>query len=69
MALGDIPLMTLSPSEAQNLQMGRGVLIRPQHMHLIDAPLIFAEHQGVPVAVVECHAGEFRVLRGFHFQS
>jgi tRNA pseudouridine55 synthase len=66
-ALGDIPLMTLSPAEAQNFQMGRGILIRPQHMHLLDAPLIFAEHQGTPVALIEAKTGEFRVLRGFHF--
>jgi hypothetical protein len=29
--------------------------------------LIFAAHEGVPIALIEAKAGEFRVLRGFHF--
>jgi hypothetical protein len=42
-------------------------MIRPQHGDLYNAPMIFAEQQGVPVALIEAKAGEFRVLRGFHF--
>lgn len=66
-ALGSIPVLTLMPAEAHSLQQGQGVLIRSQHIHLLDAGVIFAEHQGVPVALVEPHAGEFRVVRGFSF--
>ncbi|MDX2027570.1 MAG: tRNA pseudouridine(55) synthase TruB [Alphaproteobacteria bacterium] len=66
-ALGDVPALQLLPGEAQRLRTGQGVLIRPQHNDLLDLPLIFAEHQGVPVALVEPQAGEFKVLRGFHF--
>ena len=66
-ALDDIPVLTLSASEAQTLRAGQALLIRPQHGDLMNAKLIFAEHQGVPVALVEAKAGSFRVLRGFHF--
>jgi hypothetical protein len=31
------------------------------------APVILAEHQGVPVALVEPKAGAFHVVRGFHY--
>jgi len=66
-ALGGVPALVLLPAEAQRLRTGLGVLIRPQHGALLEQPMIFAEHQGVPVALVEPKAGEFRVLRGFHF--
>lgn len=66
-ALGDEPVLNLTAAEAQRLRAGQGVLIRPQLLELIDFPLIFAEHQGVPVALVEPRMGEFKVLRGFHF--
>ncbi|HEU0117736.1 MAG TPA: tRNA pseudouridine(55) synthase TruB [Alphaproteobacteria bacterium] len=66
-ALDDIPGMDLSASEAQRLRSGQSILIRPQHGDLIDAKLIFAEHQGVPVALIEPKAGSFRVVRGFSF--
>ncbi len=66
-ALDDIPGLTLTASEAQRLRAGQGLLIRPHQGDLCDAKLIFAEHQGVPVALVEPAAGEFRVVRGFHF--
>ena len=66
-ALADIPLLPLTASEAQLLRVGQGLLIRPQYRDLMDAPVILAEHQGVPVALVEGVAGEFRVVRGFHF--
>lgn len=65
--LGDLPALTLTPAEAARLKLGQGILIRPQNMNLMDSGLIFAEHQGVPVALVEPKAGEFRVVRGFHF--
>ena len=66
-ALDDIPGLDLTASEAQCLRAGRGILIRPQWIDLIDAKLVFAEHQGVPVALVAAKAGEFRVVRGFSF--
>jgi tRNA pseudouridine55 synthase len=66
-ALDDIPGLTLTASEAQCLRAGRGILIRPQYIDLVNAKLVFAEHQGVPVALVAAKAGEFRVLRGFSF--
>ena len=67
MALDDIPALTLTADEAQRLRSGQSTMIRPQHMDLMNAELIFAEHQGVPVAMVEARAGSFRVVRGFHF--
>ena len=66
-ALDDIPALDLTDSEAQRLRMGQTVLIRPQHGDLANAKLVFAEHQTVPVALVEAKAGAFHVLRGFHF--
>lgn len=66
-ALGTMPVLTLSAAEAQKLRAGQGILIRPQLMNLMDSPTIFAIHQDVPVALVEPRAGEFRVVRGFHF--
>ncbi|MGE3623643.1 MAG: tRNA pseudouridine(55) synthase TruB [Bdellovibrionales bacterium] len=66
-ALDDIPALTLSASEAQRLRAGQSILIRPQHGQLIDAGVILALHQDIPVALVEPKAGAFRVMRGFHF--
>ena len=66
-ALDTVPPLTLTAAEAQRLRSGLGVLIRPQHGDPVEMAMIFAEHQGVPVALVEARAGEFRVLRGFHF--
>jgi tRNA pseudouridine55 synthase len=66
-ALGDIPTLTLTAADAARLKAGQGVLIRPQLMNYLDSPLIFSEYQGVPVALVEPKAGEFKVIRGFHF--
>jgi len=66
-ALDDIPGLMLTASEAQRLRTGQSLLIRPQHMHLMQTPVIMATHQGVPVALVEPKAGEFRIVRGFHF--
>jgi tRNA pseudouridine55 synthase len=66
-ALGDIPTLTLTAAEAQRLRSGQGVLIRPQQLDMIEHELIFTEHQGVAVALVEPKAGEFRVVRGFQF--
>ena len=66
-ALDDIPALTLTAGEAQRLRAGQGILIRPQHNDLISSATIFAEHQGVPVALVEPKAGTFRVVRGFYF--
>jgi tRNA pseudouridine55 synthase len=67
MALEAVPHLILSPNEAHTVRLGQKILIRPQHGDLYMAPLIFAECQGVPVAMLEAIAGEFRVLRGFHF--
>jgi len=66
-ALGNIPTLTLMAADAQRLRAGQGVMIRPQQLDLMEQPLIFTEHQGVAVALVEPKAGEFRVVRGFHF--
>ena len=67
MALDDIPALNLTADEAQRLRAGQSIMIRPQYMDLMEANLIFAEHQNVPVAMVEAKAGSFRVVRGFHF--
>ena len=66
-ALWSIPTLVLTAHEAHTLRSGQTVLIRPQHGDVFDTPLIFTEHQGVPVALVEAIAGEFRVVRGFQF--
>ena len=66
-ALWHIPTLVLTPNEAHTLRSGQTVLIRPQHGDVFDTPLFFTEHQGVPVALVEPIAGEFRVVRGFQF--
>lgn len=66
-ALDDIPGLQLTASEAQILRAGQSLLIRPQHLDLMQAPVILATHQGVPVALVEPRAGAFYVVRGFHF--
>ena len=66
-ALGDLPILNLTAPDAARLRAGQGVLIRPQQMDMMEQELIFTEYQGVPVALVEPKAGEFRVVRGFHF--
>lgn len=66
-ALDDIPVLHLTASEAQRLRAGQSLMIRPQHMDLVNAPVIWAEHQGTPVALVSQHSGAFHVMRGFHF--
>ncbi len=66
-ALQNIPVLALTPNEAHTLRLGQRVLIKPQHGELYKEPLIFAEQDGLPVALIEAKAGEFRVLRGFHF--
>jgi tRNA pseudouridine55 synthase len=66
-ALGGIPVLSLSAAEAERLRAGQGILIKPQQLDLVEARLIFTEYQGVPVALAEPKAGEFRTVRGFHF--
>jgi tRNA pseudouridine55 synthase len=66
-ALGAIPTLNLTPAEAQTLRLGQRIIIRPSHGDLFHEPLIFAEQHGLPIALIEAIAGEFRVLRGFHF--
>ncbi len=66
-ALDDIPGLLLTASEAQRLRAGQSLLIRPQHMDLMNVPVVLAQHQGLPVALVEPRAGAFHVVRGFHF--
>ena len=66
-ALDDIPVLPLTASEAQRLRAGQSLMIRPQHMDLVSAPVIWAEHQGTPVALVSQQSGAFHVMRGFHF--
>jgi tRNA pseudouridine55 synthase len=65
--LGVIPTLSLTPNEANMLRLGQRILIKPQHGTLFESKLVFAEYNGVPVALVEIVAGEFKVLRGFHF--
>lgn len=66
-ALDDIPGLILTVSEAQRLRAGQSLLIKPHQVALMDAPVILASHQGVPVALVEAKAGSFVVVRGFTF--
>jgi len=66
-ALDDIPGLQLTASEAQRLRNGQSLLIRPQYLDLLHAPVILATHEGVPVALLEPKDGAFCVLRGFHF--
>src|SRR5262249_10278244 len=67
-ALDDIPALTLTASEAQRLRAGQRILVRPQQGDSMEAgKTALALHQDVPVALVELKAGEFRVVRGFHF--
>jgi tRNA pseudouridine55 synthase len=66
-ALGTIKTLNLTNSEAQTLRLGQKLIIKPLHGDLYLESLIFAEHDNVPIALIEPKAGEFRVLRGFHF--
>jgi len=66
-ALWSIPTLNLTPNEANSLRLGKKILIRPQNIDLMQHSLIFAEFEGVPVALIEPAAGEFRIVRGFHF--
>ncbi|MGE4352417.1 MAG: tRNA pseudouridine(55) synthase TruB [Bdellovibrionales bacterium] len=66
-ALDDIPGLTLTASEAQRLRSGQSLLVRPDQLSLLDAPVIMASCQGTPVALVQAKEGSFCVLRGFTF--
>ncbi len=66
-ALWSIPTLNLSPNEANSLRLGQKILIRPQNVSLIEHSLLFAEHDGVPIALVKPHAGQFQIVRGFFF--
>ncbi len=59
--LDDIPALALTPDEAAALQQGRRLLGHPASngTHL-------AALGSVPVALVEAHQGEVKVLRGFN---
>jgi tRNA pseudouridine55 synthase len=59
--LDDIPALAITPEEAAALKQGRRLLGHPASngTHL-------AVHGAVPVALVEAHQGEVRVLRGFN---
>lgn len=59
--LDDIPALHVTPDEAAALQQGRRLVGHPASngTHL-------ACNGSVPVALVEAHAGEVRVLRGFN---
>ena len=67
LGLGTTPVLSLLPEEAHRLRAGQAILIRPQHQALMEIPCLMTEHLGVPIALVEPKAGEFRVLRGFQF--
>jgi tRNA pseudouridine55 synthase len=66
-ALGSVSILQLTETEAHTLRLGKKILIRPQHGDILNTPVLFAEHDGVPIALLEPKAGELRVLRGFHF--
>jgi len=66
-ALHDVSVLSLTQNEAFSLRLGKKILIKPQHGDILSKSVIFTEFQGIPVALVEPIAGEFRVLRGFHF--
>jgi tRNA pseudouridine55 synthase len=59
--LDDIPALAITPDEAAALQQGRRLLGHPASngTHL-------AALGSVPVALVEAHQGEVKVLRGFN---
>jgi tRNA pseudouridine55 synthase len=61
--LDDIPALAITPEEAAALKQGRRLLGHPASngTHL-------AALGSVPVALVEAHQGEVRVLRGFNFE-
>src|SRR6185312_2659913 len=65
-ALGDIPALALSLSDAARLRQGQPVLLRGR-----DAPIFtgtaYATSRGMLVAVGEMEAGEFRPKRIFNF--
>jgi tRNA pseudouridine55 synthase len=65
-ALGDIPALALSLSDAARLRQGQPVLLRGS-----DAPIFtgtaYATSRGMLVAVGEMEAGEFRPKRIFNF--
>ena len=65
-ALGDIPALALSLSDAARLRQGQRVLLRGR-----DAPIFtgtaYATSRGMLVAVGEMEAGEFRPKRIFNF--
>lgn len=67
LALDDIPGLTLNASDTQCLRAGGSLIIRPDQISLMDAPIIMALHQGTPVALVKAKAGSFVVVRGFNF--
>ncbi len=66
-ALWSIPTLALTANEANSLRLGKKILIRPQNIELVQHNLVFAEYDGVPIAILEPIAGEFRIVRGFHF--
>lgn len=66
-ALWSIPTLALTANEANSLRLGKKILIRPQNIELMQHNLVFAEYDGVPIAILEPIAGEFRIVRGFHF--
>lgn len=66
-ALNHIQTLVLTENEAKSLRLGQKITIRPQYTHLAGFSPIFAEHNGMPIALIEPEGGEFRVLRGFHF--
>ena len=65
--LGDMPKLVLNASEAQRLRAGQAIVIRPNQTDFMEMPIVFTVFEDVPVALVEPKAGEFRVIRGFHF--
>ena len=61
--LDDIPALAITPEEAAALKQGRRLL-----GHLASNGTHLAALGSVPVALVEAHQGEVRVLRGFNLE-
>jgi tRNA pseudouridine55 synthase len=66
-SLGSIPTLSLTQNESESLHLGKTIILNPNNKPLFNASPIFAEYNGMPVALVEAVDGVIRVLRGFRF--
>jgi tRNA pseudouridine55 synthase len=65
MALGEIPSLNLSSSDAARLRMGQSVLLRGRDAPILSGP-IYAVSRGALVAIGEVSQGEFKPKRIFN---